>query len=782
MKKFTYLLALLLTFCGATALAETGDVVSSLSGLSTSKIYVLTASRGTLQVVDDAVVDANATADVSNTVQQFAFVKPSDDASTYYIYSVSKKRFLGIDKSWTSVFASNGTFSIKESGNSSYPFYFVASNGNYLNIDGEKVVYINGWKTLDDGNCFSFTEAGDLSSDAQAAISTMLANYYSDAELATIRRTVTAYGNASSTDAAYTTFKGVYDDSNTDASTLKTAYSTFLSNRTNVFNTDTKVVLGNKQHTSMYMYYKTSGKKGTGHWAGSSSSIDNPYYLWTVKVQSDGTVKLYNEYANKWVGGNPGENNIEYEMVDNESDAASYTPIAKGDYVSFVDLTYSDVSLAALHMTDWTGYGITSGIVRWGNSADASYFKVLSGDNISSYLTSWTASITDKIGDEYLGDTYNTSDVLYATTDLNKATADNYVAAYKALETAISEANTVAPDEDAYYTIEVARRAAHVGQVLTEGYGDTSSSDGSNALQHVTRPANIVPALWQFVPAGAEGQYYIKAVNSGSYISKTNGTGYLLRLVGTDSDDKGTFSYGKNSVDVAHAVSLKDVNASSHTLISTRIEDARVVAWDNGNDGSGNNFKIKAVTEIPVAIGSTGYATLNLPFAVTIPDGVKAYKGTKGDGEIVLTEVSGVLAANQPVILVGSASTTYQFPIAESNSTTATASGLSGTLVPVTVESDATAYILKNGDNGIGMYKITSDSDRTIPANKAYVAVNDGAANVLVFNFGEATGIRNAAAAADGKANTYYDLNGRQVLYPAHGVFVKANGQKVYIK
>ena len=76
MKKFTYLLALLLTFCGATALAETGDVVSSLSGLSTSKIYVLTASRGTLQVVDDAVVDAKATADVSNTVQQFAFVKP----------------------------------------------------------------------------------------------------------------------------------------------------------------------------------------------------------------------------------------------------------------------------------------------------------------------------------------------------------------------------------------------------------------------------------------------------------------------------------------------------------------------------------------------------------------------------------------------------------------------------------------------------------------------------------------------------------------------------------
>lgn len=134
MKKFTYLLALLLTFCRATALAETGDVVSSLSGLSTSKIYVLTASRGTLQVVDDAVVDANATADVSNTVQQFAFVKPSDDASTYYIYSVSKKRFLGIDKSWTSVFASNGTFSIKESGNSSYPFYFVASNGNYLNV------------------------------------------------------------------------------------------------------------------------------------------------------------------------------------------------------------------------------------------------------------------------------------------------------------------------------------------------------------------------------------------------------------------------------------------------------------------------------------------------------------------------------------------------------------------------------------------------------------------------------------------------------------------------
>ncbi len=787
-KLLVSLVTLCLAFCGITAMAAVGDVLTKVADLSTSKVYVLTADRGTLAAGDGGFVRNEKATTFTNTAEQFAFVKPSDNASNYYIYSVSKKRFIGIDNTWATVFADNGTFTISSTGSTTESTFLLnASNGNHVNINNERAVVIDWWGTADGGNSFSFTEAGDLDTDAQTVINNLLANY-SDTELAAIVNTVNAYSNAGCTETAYTTFKSTYDTEKTSAESdmanwtsvnLKAAYTTFLPQRSAVFTGEQKVVLGNKEHTTRYVYYKTTSSKwgSSGSYLGSGESIDSPVYLWTVKKQTDGTVKIYNEYAGKWLAGNPGTNDHEYKMVDDEASATGYTAISDGTYICFVDLTYSDLSLAALHMVGWDG------VVRWAVTADASKFKVIT--DLSSYLSSWTANLTDQIN-EYVGDVAPSNNLTIAQTTLRESTVDNYVTAYKALETAIADANTVTPETDAYYTIEVARcdnASSYIGHILAEGYNDTENTSGSNALIHEKTPANIVPALWQFEATGTSGQYNIKAVNSGSYLSKTGGASTFLSLVASDSDNKGTYAYGKSSVDVAHAVSLKDVSASSNTLISVRNEDEHVVSWDAGNDGSGNNFKIKAVTEIPVTISDAGYATLNLPFAVTIPTGVEAYTGTKGDGVITLTPLTSIIAANQPVILVAEAGKTYQFEITTSNGATTEASGLTGTLTPVTIGAKETAYILKNGTNGIGMYKITSDDNRTIPANKAYVAGGtDGNANVLVFNFGETTGIHSAATSANGKADTYYDLNGRQVLYPAHGVFVKGNGQKVFIK
>ena len=80
------------------------------------------------------------------------------------------------------------------------------------------------------------------------------------------------------------------------------------------------------------------------------------------------------------------------------------------------------------------------------------------------------------------------------------------------------------------------------------------------------------------------------------------------------------------------------------------------------------------------------------------------------------------------------------------------------------------------------MYKITSETDRTIAANKAYMNSTTTPSNMKVFNFGGTSTSINNAVVGNAENNVYYDLNGRRVLYPAHGVFVKANGEKVYIK
>ena len=86
----------------------------------------------------------------------------------------------------------------------------------------------------------------------------------------------------------------------------------------------------------------------------------------------------------------------------------------------------------------------------------------------------------------------------------------------------------------------------------------------------------------------------------------------------------------------------------------------------------------------------------------------------------------------------------------------------------------------KNGATGFYKAKFTA-----IVANKAYLPVANvqGVQGVMMaFSFGnEVTGIDNVNAAAPA-AKKYYDLQGRRVLYPAKGIFVTEDGQKVLFK
>ena len=288
-------------------------------------------------------------------------------------------------------------------------------------------------------------------------------------------------------------------------------------------------------------------------------------------------------------------------------------------------------------------------------------------------------------------------------------------------------------------------------------------------------------------------RYYIRPANSKNYLSNTVEASYWLRIIPEDNTEKDVkrgeyyLSTASNKVDTPFAVAITDKaskKATGENVISVRNEDFHVVAWDGGNDGSSNNFRIVEVTTIPVNITSAGYATLNLPMAVNIPTDVKAYTGQKEGNELKLTAITtGIIPAETPVVIEG-AKGTHNFDINYDNTATIANNGLNGTLIPTAIDNDATAYVLGNGSKGIAFYKVTSETDRTIGANKAYAGSTtvDAAANVLIFNFSDiTTGINNAATTQDNN-NTYYDLNGRRVLYPAHGIFVKENGQKVFIK
>ena len=210
--------------------------------------------------------------------------------------------------------------------------------------------------------------------------------------------------------------------------------------------------------------------------------------------------------------------------------------------------------------------------------------------------------------------------------------------------------------------------------------------------------------------------------------------------------------------------------------------------WKNGLDDAGNLFYIKEVTSIPVTISAVGYATLNLPMAVEKATGVKAYYGAKDNASTIsLAEISGdVIPANTPVILVAenalSEATQFNFNISYDNpGTSPVSNALTGTTCKRNMNEGAAVYVLKNGHSGIGFYKVDSTEDLTLNANKAYYGNANGSASVVRFDFGSTTGIDNTQILNTDDAKLY-DLNGRRVLYPTTGVYVKSNGEKVFVK
>ena len=798
MKKITFLFSLLLTFLGvSTAHANAGDVITDLSQLSSKKIYTISGSRGTLKQGETSLVGTrNSTADATDATQQFVVLSNNGE---YFLFAYGKDQFVNASQK-AGAYGNMQAFTISKNAHNqtknTYPWRFTFDNGNMMNFNNEgSAVVIDGWKNQDGGNAFQFTEVGDLTEAKAAALDFALAKYnagkiYSSTQQADYQAGLPFAGKQEDLDAfnnVYNTYADkTYSTIGEEAATATTALNAAMTKFTSGIKGITdgmQVILGNKLHTTRFVYAK---EKAGVACLGSGTAKDSYRYLFTFKATGDGKFKIYSNYYDKYVGGVPGGNNQEFKLVDAES-AQAYTVEASAKFLGYGNIydknttaTSNGVIVNALHMVDWDG------VVRWDISAPASAFRFIP---VTSEITNaWDAAIIKLASNtnNYIGSYKSNEKVEAAVTVLKAADAETKASAYRALEEALTEAGTLQPIAGKYYTIQCVR-GMHKNHYLTEGYGMTEETDSKNSLLASDLSTNIMPALWQFEQLTEEGKtdrYYIKAANSNSYLSKTNGTGYRLRLLEAESADKGEYvlNTASNIVDVNYAVALND--KVSNGMVSCRNENNQVVAWNGGNDGSSNNFLVKEVTEIPVAISAARYATLNLPCAVTIPTGVKAYTATDGVNEITLSEIEGdVIPAKTPVILVGEAGS-YNFAINTDNTAEAISTAMSGTLVPVTVAADASAYILKDGAKGIGMYKITSDTDRTIAANKAYMGSTTAASssNMKVFNFGgTSTGINNAVA-GNAKNNVYYDLNGRRVLYPAHGVFVKANGEKVYIK
>lgn len=194
----------------------------------------------------------------------------------------------------------------------------------------------------------------------------------------------------------------------------------------------------------------------------------------------------------------------------------------------------------------------------------------------------------------------------------------------------------------------------------------------------------------------------------------------------------------------------------------------------------------KYATSVDATITSAGYATFSSSYALDFSGvtDLKAYVASSltVDGAVVMTRVEGAVPANTGLLLKGSSAS---IPVVAS-ATAPAANFLVATVAeaPVAASTDgAYNYMLANGDNGLGFYKV--ETATTSAAGKAYLQTTtalgeaSGTKTVkMIFSDGAVTGIseiNSAAATVDG---VYYNLNGVRVQNPAKGLYI-LNGKKV---
>lgn len=281
--------------------------------------------------------------------------------------------------------------------------------------------------------------------------------------------------------------------------------------------------------------------------------------------------------------------------------------------------------------------------------------------------------------------------------------------------------------------------------------------------------------LWIVQKVGGNYNFASAVANSlFTYVQGANGkNAQIVNIIPSTGKNFGQFCLGANDATV-HIV--MNSNASKLDQLTNSYTDSGdwSTQWffEEVTDFAGQPVNFAASTD------NKNYATLNLPYASTLPTGVTAYKATVEGTTVNLTEYkteNQVLPANTPVLLTATSAGEKTFApaayVAADNTT-----GFQGTLAATAVDATNT-YILSQKDGKVKFFAL-DETNNTINANKAYLVVPGGSAQALNFNFGNTTGIQNAAVEGINANAPLFDLSGRRVVKAVKGGIYIQNGKK----
>lgn len=503
--------------------------------------------------------------------------------------------------------------------------------------------------------------------------------------------------------------------------------------------------------------------------------------FWSFEKSGYG-VKVYNKLANKYLYIHTG-NNQELLQLNDEGTELIVRPNNKGGF----SLQKSGNANACF------GHHVGANLGVWNNGdsynavqSKVEFYPVL--DKAKGFLTSNVENVNTNVN--LLGVYMSDADKAALKTEFQNATD---FAALKTVNNKLLTAVNTTPDENAYYQIKsvagVNKNNYIYMSTINAQVNNTSKElveNNANATRIQAGKCNAT-TLWKFVPNDDKSAYYLLNVNLNAYLGKI--TANDQANIAMVKDKAATVAYTLNHRSgTKFALVLGD-----HCINAYKGGDYENLGrYDNdgdGKDSDGNTWYLEKVTpSVSVPVSDAKYASVAFPYDTQVTGDVKAYYASEinTDGVITLSEYAdGVIPANQGAILYndGGATTAVLNILTSSTAAAPTKNYLNAAVTKLAgFEADNT-YAL--GKKGNGEVAFMLNNLTVISANKAYINKSDltgGSIASNVLNFGQvATGVNTVVAGANDGVQ-YFDLQGRRVLYPAHGIFVTNTGKKVLVK
>ncbi len=817
-----------------------GDL--TVADYTSCPVYTMTSERSALYVASGgslSTVHAQS-GDIDDARKQFAFIYKSANGN-YYLYNVSEGKFVNQDKTLTDY--ANNEVSLHYTLNASYPQY-IRIGSKYVNVQEsgstEGGVLLNTWGKADKGNSFVIEPAStaDLS-EAYEKLNGWTATYHINGTELTATGNVTYLGSLAvpaSLKRSYCDYTFYSDAACTNQITsvsgyYKDIYVKYAASSSCPFTFSTG------SDPTAYTYYFLQNLDGGYAYAngtsfGNSTTLDYTYaandnYLWAFVGDPYGYT-IYNksgQYVYSSATGTLNQaigldasNYLTFELYQNSKNytTTGFASIVQGSQSTGHKLLNYQGGYYLFIANSPTQITFTDN-VKVSNIGGSGFLPTDPYEACIDLMLTNAKSYRDEtgVGVPASDDDKRTYLNQYITGFEEKGWTKNeeYYGFFKDVyESFLACTNIVLPTDGKVYSFINVAQDGTTMFYLNDNNGTltgVSYTEGTTVLPETAKfVCHVVDTedTHKYVFVSNSGRYIQGAAKAGAALTtdpfggETSSEAALKQLVQFTkfpSTDAGYVS--GTSLSLAFGRVWMETQKGAVRVYSTNFIMDKSGGFDNASNAylsSSLSTMYQVVEQADYynavtmnTVGEKTYATVYLPFSVTIPAKVKAYAATAASSStMTLTKIadgdeSGILPKNTAAILYGYdgtvSGTQYLSPAEGAGSFDGT-NVLEGTVTDSeTAISAGDIYVLYSGANGIGFYP---SARTTYPLGKAYLpASSANGIKAFLLNFDEETTSINGITNQTGNDAPIFDLSGRRVEKAQRGIYIQ-NGKKFIVK